>query len=176
MTVGSQNKSGAIDPTVFLGGASDMLEFLEQGVSAAVLANPDLGLYGHLNGVFQAVGDGDMAEIATLFNQRGSGVSELGEENGYASGDVTVANNTDQTQFLYVGTTLAADNGSMFQLVNNYHDAPITYDAAKGQYFYTLDAGTSYTFHAEALSVGTAANIAADGIDRFPTGTPLTHV
>ncbi len=171
---GFQNEPDDVGPTVFLGGASDMLEFLEQGVSAAVLANPSLGLYGHTNGVFQAVGAGDMTEIAALFSQRGSGVSEIGGQSGYASGQITIANQTAQTQFLYVGTTFAAGNGSIFQLANNVNDAPITYDPMKGQYFYTLLAGTSYTLQTEAVSLGTATNIAANQIRSFVSPSSLS--
>ncbi len=89
---------------------------------------------------------------------------------------IPVANQTDQTQFLYIGTTIAAGSGSTFQLVNNVHDAPITYAPVKGQYFYALLAGTSYTLHVEALSLGTAANIAADGISGFASASPLSVV
>ena len=140
--------------TVFMGGASGMSGLLQPGIETSLIDSSTIGLYGHLNGIFDLLQQGDLAAVLAEFTDSAPGVAEFGASLGYATGMVDLINNTSTTQALYVGTDLQSSSGLMFAVTNNFHAAPIGYDSKLGEYYYVLAAGSSYDIPIEASELG----------------------
>ena len=160
---------------VFLGGASNLDDLLDGDV-AAELQEDNVGLYGHTNGIFQLLEEGELPQIVAEFVGRGSGVAEFGEILGHASGSVTVENSTASDQRLYIGTNVSSSNGSLFQIVNNAHAAPLIFDAALGLYYYDIQPGLTYTLLVEAVDLGVDTNLGANFLTSFSSANGLTII
>ncbi|MCQ8240124.1 beta strand repeat-containing protein [Rhizosaccharibacter radicis] len=159
---------------IFLGGVTDLTDLIDPLTAATLVTAGDIGLYGHVNGIFSLYQSGVMGAVTTLMKPYGSGVSETGADPGFASATVTLANNTAQSQRLFVGAILQAANGSLFQVVSNVNAAPSGYDLASGRYYYQFAANSSFTVPVEATQLGAATNIAANSLTGFASASPFT--
>ncbi|MCQ8242001.1 hypothetical protein, partial [Rhizosaccharibacter radicis] len=162
--------------TVFVGGASSLDQITDPAVAAALTASHNIGLYGHVNGILDIDIKNKTSQVLNVLTGTGSGVAELGVDLGFSNGSILVTNNTDQACNVFVGDILSDSSGNLFQVLNNVHDAPISYDYTSGKYIYNIAAHASYTLRIEALSLGTSSNISPNSTLKFINSPNLSAV
>lgn len=106
--------------SVFIGSVINLDGLLEQSIVNEMLA-ANVGLYGHLNGIYSAVVAGYMgtlgAEMAS--DQSAPGVGEFGFSSGYAQGTVTIKNTSSSSITVQVGDIYTASNGQQYEVLSS---------------------------------------------------------
>ena len=150
---------------VFIGSAANYGELTETAIADPLLATGNIGLYGRMGAVFGQTFTNQMAAMAAEWSGTGSGVSELGEGNGLASGSVTLTNTTGKTILIPVGSSFATASGVNFQAVADIHAGNwASNGTANDLGWYTVGAGASVTIPVEATSFGAGGNVAANAV------------
>ncbi len=155
--------------TVFVGSASQMEQMLAAGVSQPMIATGNIGLYGHLSGVFDMVVNDDMTALTQEWAGTAPGVLEQGEDTVVAKQSVTIRNNGAAAITIPVGTLVSTSSGTSFQILEerqpgaDWVSGVGTGDGSFGGY--VIEPGASITVIAEATQDGAAGNVLANAIN-----------
>lgn len=167
--------------TVFVGGISKLNDLTNSAVYTELLA-ANVGLYGHMNGIFDAVVGGYMQSLANdmASDKSAPGVAELGFGGGYAQGKITIKNTSSSDLILQVGDTYTASNGEKYVLLSfagqpGYETGETGankngYVSTSSGGYYDISAGSESTLLWEAVGDTTSYNATANSLTSL-TGT-----
>ncbi|WP_428390597.1 hypothetical protein [Lichenicoccus sp.] len=154
--------------TIFVGGASQMEQLLAPAISDPMIATGNIGLYGHLTGVFDMVVNADMQALTALWAGTAPGVEENGVDTVVAKQTITIKNTTDAAIDVPVGAIVSTASGIGFTVMMdrrpNAHWAtggPLG-DGSWGHY--VVAPGASIQVTVEANQDGPSGNVIAGAI------------
>ena len=165
--------------TVFVGGASQMEQMLPDAISGPMIASGNIGLYGHLSGVFDMVVNDDMTILTAKWSGTAPGVLEQGEDTVAAKQSVTIKNTSKSAITIPIGTLVSTASGTAFQVLEERQPGPEWVSgvgAGDGTYGgYVIAPGASITVTTEAMQDGAAGNVLPDAITTI-AGVPQAQV
>ena len=154
--------------TIFVGGASQMEQLLAPAISDPMIATGNIGLYGHLTGVFDMVVNADMQALSALWAGTAPGVEENGVDTVVAKQTITIKNTTNAAIDVPVGATVSTASGISFTvLMDRRPDADWATGGPLGDGswgHYVIAPGASITVTVEATQDGPAGNVLAGAI------------
>lgn len=168
--------SSGKDTGVFIGAASGMDAMTDAAIYGPLLATGDIGIYGHLNGVYDMVVEGRMQTLTSDWSGSASGVAELGMDSDLATARVTVRNNGTTALSIPVGTPFSTAGGTAFNLLAAPGQPGVTLagqvstadgyvsGGASSMGHYLIQPGASVTLDVQAAGFGSAWNQATNAI------------
>ncbi len=154
--------------TIFVGAASQMEQLLDPAITDPMLATGNIGLYGHLSGVYDMVLDGEMQALSQLWSAAAPGVEENGVNPVVAKQLVTISNPTAAPIDVPVGTIVATADGVAFSVLMTRRPSAgwvtggTLGDGSWGHY--VIPAGASLQVSVEATADGPSGNVLSNAI------------
>ena len=154
--------------TIFVGGASQLEQLLAPAISDPMIATGNIGLYGHLTGVFDMVVNADMQALTALWAGTAPGVEENGVDTVVAKQTITIKDTTNGAIELPVGATVSTASGISFTVLMDRRPdvgwasgGPLG-DGSWGHY--AIAPGASITVTVQANQDGPSGNVLAGAI------------
>ena len=152
----------ASSSTIFVGSSLDLGGIAASDIADPLLADGDVGLYGHFSGIVTAYDAGTEQAVLATWAGTGAGLVELAQPEPMAIMSVTIQNTGTASISLPIGTLVASADGEQYQLVQMPRQEPGwsaggSGDGSMGSY--TIAAGASLTLYAQALNDGPAGNL-----------------
>ena len=154
--------------TIFVGAASQMEQMLAPAVSDPMIDTGNIGLYGHLSGVFDLVLNHEMQALTALWAATAPGVEENGTDTVVAKQTLSITNTTDAAIDVPVGTTVSTASGIGFTVLmdrrqdGNWVTGGTLGDGSWGHY--AIQPGQTIRVTVEANQDGPSGNVLAGAI------------
>ncbi len=153
--------------TIIVGSSLDLGDLADSAIADPLLADGDVGLYGHFSGLITAYDAGTEQAVLSSWAGTGAGVVEISQDLPTALMSVTIQNTGTTPLELPVGTLVQSAGGIQYQLVEMPRQAAGwaaggTGDGTMG--LYTIAAGASLTLDAQALLDGPSGNLLANQV------------
>ncbi len=156
--------------TIFVGSSLDLNGLAAAAIADPLLADGDVGFYGHMDGVVSTFEDGTEQSLLSEWAGTGSGLVELSQPEPMAIMSVTIANTGTKAITVPVGQLVSSAGGVQFQICEMPRLAAGwspggTGDGTFGGY--TIQPGQSVTLDAQALLDGPSGNLLANQVTQI---------
>lgn len=148
--------------TVFVGSSTGLQNIDPAAISAPLIADGDVGLYGHMSGIVNAYNSGVESGVVSTWAGTGSGLIESSQWDPTAIMYVTVANTGSAAITIPIGTLVSSKSGVQFQVVQKPRQEEGWSNTATGvgsAGYYTIQPGQSIQMTTQALVDGPSGNL-----------------
>ncbi len=166
----SDTSAKSTSSTIFVGSSLDLAGVAAQDIAAPLIADGDVGLYGHMSGIITAYDNGSEASILSEWAGTGEGLVELGQAEPMAIMSVTVANTSAAAITVPVGQLVSSSSGVQYQINEMPRLAAGWSPGGSGDGTlggYTIQPGQSVTLYAQALLDGPSGNLLANQVTQI---------
>ena len=102
--------------TIFVGSSLDLSDLAAAAIADPLLADGDVGFYGHMSGVITAFEDGTEQSLLSKWAGTGAGLVELSQAEPMAIMSVTIANTSAAAITVPVGQLVSSASGVQYQI------------------------------------------------------------
>ncbi len=153
--------------TIFVGSSLDLNDLAGTAIADPLLADGDVGFYGHMSGVITSFEDGTEQSLLSEWAGTGSGLVELSQAEPMAIMSVTIANTSAAAITVPVGQLVSSSSGVQYQINEMPRLAAGWSPGGSGDGTlggYTIQPGQSVTLYAQALLDGPSGNLLANQV------------
>ena len=156
--------------TIFVGSSLDLSDLAAGAIADPLLADGDVGFYGHMSGVITSFEDGTEQSLLSEWAGTGAGLVELSQTEPMAIMSVTIANTSTAAITVPVGQLVSSASGVQYQISEMPRLAAGWSPGGAGDGTlggYTIQPGQSLTLYAQALLDGPSGNLLANGVTQI---------
>ena len=156
--------------TIFVGSSLDLSDLAAGAIADPLLADGDVGFYGHMSGVITSFEDGTEQSLLSEWAGTGAGLVELSQTEPMAIMSVTIANTGTAAITVPVGQLVSSASGVRYQISEMPRLAAGWSPGGAGDGTlggYTIQPGQSLTLYAQALLDGPSGNLLANQVTQI---------
>ena len=156
--------------TIFVGSSLDLEGLSLPSIADPLLADGDVGLYGHMSGIINSYIDGTESSVVSTWAGTGAGLVEITQDEPMAIMAVTIANTGNTALTFPIGQIVSSAGGVQYQIVQKPRQETGwslggAGDGTLGTY--TIQPGQSLTLLAQALVDGPSGNLLANQVTKI---------
>ncbi|MCQ8279317.1 baseplate J/gp47 family protein [Acetobacteraceae bacterium KSS8] len=159
--------SGNSSSTIFVGSSFDLDKLSSNAISAPLLADGDVSFYGHMSGIITSYINGTEKQVLSTWAGTGAGLTELNEDPINSVMRVNIANTSNASIVIPVGTVVSSANGVQYQIQLQPDVAQYWSQGSGGLGVFTLPPGASISVLAQATAVGVSGNLGENQVTQI---------
>lgn len=169
MTISNPAGSAAFK-TIFVGSSLDLDQLSSSAISIPLLADGDIGMYGHMSGIVNAFNQGLEGTVLSVWGAASSGLVETTQEQPMAIMGISVMNTGESAIRIPVGTMVSSSSGAKYTILAYQDPSPGWSDTDTGAGtlgYYTILPGQTLSLYAQSNTDGPSGNCIPDSVSHI---------